>query len=105
MKSERTANKKIHCRALCCPFYHNYADDFVTYESICCAMRDERKHFCSRATKVLVKRFKYYPQHKDVFSKRSFFSPPTNVQYSEEWVSRSHHLPVGVCGAARILIR
>lgn len=46
MKSERSANKKYtvtRCavnpmRAL----YHNYADDFVTYESICCAMCDSR---------------------------------------------------------------
>lgn len=68
MKSERSANKKYtvtRCavnpmRAL----YHNYADDFVTYESICCAMCDSRvqpKYWWNvlnslLGTKMLVKR-------------------------------------------------
>lgn len=44
--------------SILCVLYHNYADDFVTYECICSEMRDERTHFCSRATKVLVERLK-----------------------------------------------
>lgn len=76
MKAERRANKNTPSRAvlsILCALYHNYADDFVTYESICSAMCDERTHYCSRATKVQVTRLKQPPRHKDVFSKRSFF--------------------------------
>lgn len=57
MKSERIAKKKTLSRVVLSIPYVLYADDFVTYESICCAMCDERTHFCSSADKV-VKRLK-----------------------------------------------
>lgn len=97
MKSERRAIKK-YSYALCCQSYACFIiitpmTLWLTSPSVVqCVILS-----CNQS-RLLVKRLGTKMFLKPEF----FFSPQTKVQYSEKWVSRSHHLHVGLCGAARI---